>query len=98
MDLRRFSGLYHFLIEASGVHTAKGRKEGKKVFGSVCMCILKGLYCYSNIFLCCFFVFFLKFWLLLLNHHHIHMQLPPPQTTTTQCKLLEFKWSMCASW
>ena len=40
MDLRRLSGLYHSpLIEASGVHTAKGRKEGVCVCVSVAMCV-----------------------------------------------------------
>ena len=39
MDLRRLSGLYHSpLIEASGVHTAKGRKEGVWVCMRLCMC------------------------------------------------------------
>ena len=42
MDLRRLSGLYHSpLIEASGVHIAKGRKEG------VCVCV-----CVSCLFVC----------------------------------------------
>ena len=36
MDLRRLFGLYHSpLIEASGVHTAKGIKEGR----CVCVCV-----------------------------------------------------------
>ena len=40
MDLRRLSGLYHSpLIEAGGVHTAKGRKEGRKVCMCVCVCV-----------------------------------------------------------
>ena len=41
------------------------------------MCILRGLSCQWNMFLCCFFVFFLKFWLLPLNHQH------PIATNTT---------------
>ena len=39
MDLRRLSGLYHSpLIEARGVHTAKGGR--RKV--CVCVCVMKG--------------------------------------------------------
>ena len=37
MDLRRLSGLYHSPIKASGVHTAKGRKEG--VYVCACVCV-----------------------------------------------------------
>ena len=45
MHLRRLSGLYHSpLIEASGVHTAKGRKEGVCVL-CLCVCVRLQLTC-----------------------------------------------------
>ena len=56
MDLRRLSGLYHSpLIEASGVHTAKGRKVCVCVCVCVC-CIHRRHYAIAACYHCCLFL------------------------------------------
>ena len=66
--------------------------EGKKV----CVCVhTKGPFMLMEYISLLFLCFFLN--LTTAIEPPPPQLYPPPQTTTTQCKLLECKWSMCAS-